>query len=105
MRKNNVQSIKQDKVIFLTLISLCIAVLALYMYLLSASIVHVVIRKEISQDLVKLNSEISELETEYMTDQHRVSNQIASLEGYQEVTDKIFIDRTPDSLAFSGQGE
>ncbi len=75
--------------------------LGLYMYFLSASVVHVVIRKEVNQDIVKLNSEIAELEAEYIFAQHRVSNRIATLEGYQEVDAKVFIDRTQPSLVLS----
>ncbi len=101
MNRAKVQNINYDKVVFLSLFAGSICLMLMYMYFVSASIVHVVIRKEISQDMVKMNSEISQLENQYIAAQHSVSNKIASLDGYKEVKDKVFIDRTHDNLAMS----
>lgn len=76
---------------------------ALYIYFVSASIVHVVIRTELSQEIQKVSSEISTLEGKYIAAQHRVSESIASLQGYTENSNKIFIDRNTPSLVFSGR--
>jgi hypothetical protein len=45
-----------------------------------------------------LQSELSSLETELMLAHHRVSSDIASLEGYVEPIQKHFIDRGQQSL-------
>jgi DNA-binding NtrC family response regulator len=90
-----------EKITCLTLLALSLALVALYMYFVSASVVHVVIRKETNQAAVALNSEISQLENQFIDAQHRVSGEIASLQGYTDVTDKIFIDRTPSTLVLS----
>ena len=73
----------------------------LYMYLVSASIVHVVLRTEVTSDMTLLSSEISELEGKYIEVQHKVSSDIASLQGYQKTASKIFIDRSEGSLVLS----
>jgi len=70
----------------------------LYMYFVASSVVHVVIRTEVEQVSQKLKSEISLLENNYIAAQHKVSRRISSLEGYDEVTEKVFIDRTAPSL-------
>ncbi len=83
------------------LLALCGAFLALlvaYMYFVSASVVHVVIRKEVNQEMTKLHTEIALLEAEYIKAQHGISTDIASLQGFVETPDKIFLDRTPTSL-------
>lgn len=90
-----------DKIVTLTLCGCLVSLFALYMYLIGASVVHVVIRKEVNQDLVTLHTEISLLETAYIESQHRVSDEIASLEGYETIVSKVFIDRTPSSLVLS----
>jgi hypothetical protein len=87
-----------DKRAFVTLAVMCIALFVVYVYLISASIVHVVIRTEIDQDITQISSEISTLETKYIEAQHKLSSDIASLQGYKQTADKIFIDKTADSL-------
>jgi len=105
MTKAKNKFIPKDKIICLSLCGLIVSLVFLYIYFLSASIVHVVIRKEANQDLVALHSAISQLETEYIDAQHQVSDEIASLEGYAPVTHKVFIDRTPGSLVLSDGGQ
>ncbi len=69
-----------------------------YMYLLSSTVAHVVIQKEINFEKNSLYSEISMLESEYITKQHSLSSGFASLDGFVEAGDKIFIDKTDASL-------
>lgn len=85
----------------MSLAFLCVTLFALYIYFLSASVVHVVMRTEINQEVTKISSEISELEGRYIEAQHRVSSDIASLQGYTQANAKVFIDRTPSSLVLS----
>ena len=105
MNRVKVDSINTDKVLCLTFCVAVVALFLLYIYFISASVVHVVIRKEINQDTVTLHTQISQLETEYIDAQHRVSDEIASLEGYDKVVNKFFIDRTPSSLVLSTTGQ
>jgi uncharacterized SAM-binding protein YcdF (DUF218 family) len=70
------------------------AFIVLYMYLLSVSVVHVVMRKEAVQDLRALESEIAELETAFMLAQHVVSVAIIDNQQYTETSEKIFVNRS-----------
>jgi len=97
------RTIDLHKVTFLSLATLCCTLFALYIYFVSASVVHVVMRTEISQEITKIASEIGELESEYIEAQHRVSSDIASLQGYTPTVSKIFIDKTPASLVLGTQ--
>jgi hypothetical protein len=101
MNRVAVQNINIEKTLFMGLSSVCLALFFMYVYFISAAIVHVVMRTEVSQEVSKIASEISELEGRYIEAQHRVSSDIASLQGYTEVDTKIFIDRTPSSLVLS----
>ncbi len=78
--------------------------LVAYMYFLSMSVVHVVLRKEVNQESRHLESQIASLEAKYIEAQHAVSERIASAESLAETNEKIFVTRTPDTLVFSHTG-
>ncbi len=75
-----------------------ISLLASYMYFLSMSVVHVVLRKEVHQETRAIESEIAALEATYIEVQHQVSERIAQAEYLAETNDKIFIERVPSAL-------
>ena len=55
------------------------ALIGLYIYFLSVSIVHVVIRQEVNQNIKEVNSKIASLESSYIEAQHRLSSNVATL--------------------------
>lgn len=75
---------------------------SLYMYFVCASIHHVVMRKEVDQQISAQSSRVSELESSYIEAQHAVSADIASMHGFALAPHKIFIDRAEPTLVFSG---
>ncbi len=80
-----------------------IALVACYMYVLSMSVVPVVMRKEVHQDIRAIESSIAELEATYIEAQHQVSERIAQAESLSETNEKIFIHRSADTLVLSRQ--
>lgn len=96
---------KEERVWFFAALGILLLSIVFYIYFLSASVMHVVIRKELNQELRHVASEISSYEAEYIRLQHEVSNDIASLQGYVPANDKVFIDRTKDSLVLSSRNE
>ena len=72
-------------------------------YLLSSSVMHVVMRTETNHSASELKSQISLLESDFIAAQHAVSQNIAYLEGYEHVNEKIFVDRNAPSLVFNTQ--
>ncbi len=91
----------REHFIFMSLFGLCLALIGVYMYFLSASIMHVVVRMELEQKVGKLQSEISQLESDYIAVQHKVSADIASMQGYAPSANKVFIDRSAPSLVLN----
>lgn len=75
--------------------------IALYMYFLSMSVVHVVLRKEASHVASTLESEIAFLEAEYIESQHLVSNEMARLAQFSETSEKIFVTAQAPTLVYS----
>jgi hypothetical protein len=68
------------------------------MYLVSTTVMHVVVRKETTQSMKEINSKIAALETEYIRAQHAVSEKVASLPGFVATPEKIFIERSNTML-------
>ena len=103
MRRRKTTAVYKDesKVFYLALSS-CIVVLCSYMYFVSMSVVDVVMRKEVDKEIASLGTKVSQLESAYIEMQHSVSREIATREGYVVADKKIFIDRTEDTLVFSG---
>lgn len=91
--------IQNERVQTFAALALLFSLFAAYVYCVSASVVHVVIRKEINTEIAQLNSDISTLESKYIARQHAVSREIARREGFVSATNKVFLDRTDTSLA------
>ena len=91
---------KEQRYLYIAMSTLLL-LFAVYIYFVSATVMHVVVRKDVSSDISNLHSEISKLEAVYISAQHSVSADIATLEGFIISEDKIFVSRTPSSLALS----
>lgn len=73
--------------------------IVVYLYFLNISVVHVVMRKEATQEQNILRTEIAMLETSYIEAQHAIAARIATLDGYNVETSKVFVSRdTTDTL-------
>ena len=75
--------------------------LGLYAYFLSATVVHVVMQKEISNTIHETHSEIAKLEAKYIDRQHAFSVELATQQGFVLAENKIFIDKSDTSLVLS----
>lgn len=64
-----------------------------YLYFLNLSVVHVVIRQEILQDLQHTKNQIALLETEYISAQHEIAANMAAVSEFQTDQAKIFVMR------------
>lgn len=82
----------QNRLINASCLALLLAGVVTYMYFLSLSVVHVVMRNEVLQSMSQLRSEIAYLETAYIEANHTISSQVATLQGFNTVEKKIFID-------------
>ena len=76
-----------------------------YIYFLSLSVVHVVMRKEATAQIGQLRSEIARLETSYIEAKHQISARVASLEGFNQTEEKVFISKAEQSLVLRTAGE
>ena len=88
--------------LYTTLLCFLFALLVgLYMYFVSMSVVHVVLRKETIQTQKELQSQIAQLESLYITAQLQVSDKIAAAELFSETSEKIFVSRAIPALVLN----
>ncbi|MCH7598058.1 hypothetical protein IID27_03430 [Patescibacteria group bacterium] len=78
---------------FWIFISVIVLLIGLYGYFVSKSIVNVIIREEIEQDLAKVNAHISDLEYDYIKKKNTINLKLAYELGLRDVRNKKFITR------------
>ncbi len=92
---------KEESRLFYFALSLCVCVVFAYMYFVSISVVHVVMRKEVDNQIALVNTHISQLEEIYIEKQHNLSSAIATHRGFVVAEEKIFIDKTEAKFVLS----
>lgn len=92
---------KDESRLFCIAIAVLITVSGSYVYFVSTSVAHVVMRKEVDSNIASLATSVSQLESEYIEIQHSVSNDIATHKGFVIADTKIFIDKAEDTLVLS----
>jgi len=76
------------------LLFFCVLFVALYGYFVSTSIINVLVRKEIERDTAVISSQVSELETRYLSLKNEITLTYASNNGFYAVEEKYFAVRT-----------
>lgn len=71
----------------------CLTFILLYGYFVSASIVNVLVRKEIEQDITALHSHIGELEAAYLVQKNQITLSYAHAQGFSNISEKQFAIR------------
>ncbi|MBL7045811.1 MAG: hypothetical protein ISR99_02170 [Parcubacteria group bacterium] len=96
MIKVRIKALKQvKKKTFWTLVGLVVFLMGAYSYFLGKSIVNVVVREEVEQEIALVNSAISELEFAYLEKKDTVNRALASELGYVFVPqDKFVVKKT-----------
>lgn len=90
-----------ERKLFYAALSALVLMASAYMYFVSASVVHVVMRKEIGKEIATMHTTISQLEAAYIESQHTMSESLANQKGFVKASDKIFIDATSPTLVLS----
>lgn len=86
------------------LLVVLVGLLVAYFYLLSSSVLHVVLSREYSRSYAEIGSAITELEAEYIQMQHSVRSNIAYQSGFVPVAKKTFV--TPfDTTLVAGRDD
>lgn len=98
---------QKERRLFFMAFSLVLTLFAAYVYFVSASVVHVIVRKEINRDIAEVSSRISELEADFITAKDGITEETVVAHGFFITEpEKIYITKTPSSLVLlSNQDE
>lgn len=96
---------RNQKIVF-CLLGAMFALFFAYVYFVSASIVHVIVRKEIEQKIATVSTHISDLESRYIEAKDEFTETHLANRGFTlESPEKIYITKTPSSLVLASQNE
>ncbi|MDB5266268.1 MAG: hypothetical protein JWN89_83 [Parcubacteria group bacterium] len=87
--------------IFWTLVSLCVASLALYVYGVNATVRNTVVRAQLEAEASNISAHLGEMEFAYISLKNKVSLEVAYARGYQDVVSPTFISRSSRSLSLN----
>ena len=92
-RGNNVTTIAFQKRIFWSFIVAILFLFGLYGYFVGKSVTNVLLREQVEQDILTVNSHISDLEFTYLNKKNTVSLHFAYENGFHDITEKEFVTR------------
>ena len=99
MRKKSTTPYETQKKIFFMLLGILVLLFSAYIYFVSASIVHVIVRKEIDRDIVAQKSNISDLEAAFIVAKQSITEETIAKHGFSlDTPEKIYIKKVPTSL-------
>lgn len=93
MRKQAAQIHVFERRALATLFSVMIVLVGLYGFLISTSIINVLVREEVGQNIADLHSYISDLESEYLMLKNSITLGLAYDLGFTDTAKKTFVTR------------
>jgi hypothetical protein len=93
MRTKTLQINIFEKRALTALVVIVFILLGFYGYFISKSIVNVIVREEINNDVVAVSSAISELEFEYIAHKNTINKEYAISAGFKNIASKTFVAR------------
>ncbi|MFM2374264.1 MAG: hypothetical protein RLZZ234_259 [Candidatus Parcubacteria bacterium] len=85
--------------------TLCMVAFSLYVYFLSVSIVNVVMRQEIDQEIRTANASLADLESRYIVARSRITEAEALERGFMKGGEKTFVSKNAENLVLSRNDE
>ncbi len=83
-----------EKHVVVFLVGTILFLAGMYGFLVSSSIVNVVVRKEIEQEISRSYSRMSEIESEYLLLTNAITPSLAHELGFSDIQNKVFVTRT-----------
>ena len=106
MTHTNTTPYRRERRFFFAALALFFILFGLYIYFVSASVVHVIARKEIDREIMQMNSHIGELESTYITAKQAITEDTIGQYGFVPApTQKIYVQRTPVNLVLATHNE
>ncbi len=91
------------KMLFFVLASILIVIFGFYAYLVNKTIMNVVARGKVEQNISSLSSSIGDLEFKYMTIRNGITIDLAYAKGFLDAEPTQFISRNPSTLSYNSR--
>ncbi|MBI4086475.1 hypothetical protein HY416_00630 [Candidatus Kaiserbacteria bacterium] len=88
----------QTQRLFFVALSIFLILFGLYVYFISASVVHVIARKEVDREITYLHSHISDLESSYIDAKQAIGEDTIGQYGFVPAPKKVYVVKAPDNL-------
>ncbi len=90
---SHITTIALQKRIFWSLVVAVLCLFGLYGYFVSKSVTNVLLREEVEENIVLVNSEISRLEFVYLEEKNKITLNYAYERGFHDIEEKEFVAR------------
>ena len=99
MTRRNTTPYHREQRLFFGAVSVLFILFVLYVYFISASVVHVIARKEVDREIAHVASAIGDLEFAYITAKHAITPERLAQYGFLSApSQKIYIEKAPTNL-------
>ncbi len=105
MRRKNTTTYQLERKLFFAGVFSIALLSILYVYFVSAAIAHVVMRKELAQEITKTQMHISDLESEYIMAKDAVGLEYAYARGFEKTQEKVFVRKVSSNMTLSLNNE
>ena len=101
MKQKMTKTYNTERKLFFVGVSSIMVLVGAYIYFVSAAVAHVVVRKELSQEINKIQTHISDLESEYIIAKDAVGASSADVRGFQKNEEKVFVTKVSSNVVLS----
>ncbi len=99
MTRTNTTPYRKEQRLFFSALSLFILLFSLYIYFISAAVVHVVARKEIDRELAQVNSHIGDMESTFISVKQAITPETIGQYGFTNAAQKkVYVAKAPANL-------
>lgn len=99
MTRTNTTPYAHERRLFFAALSLLLILFSAYIYFVSASIVHVIVRKEVDREIAHVSSRIGELESAYIAAKQSITEENLTAYGFVSGEhEKIYVQKAPTNL-------
>lgn len=93
------QNVNMQRNIFKLLIFASISLFVVYIYLVGSITFNIVARRSLENTVISLNSELNQLESEYLTNVNKIDKEYAYNKGFVDIGNNIFVTRSINHVA------
>lgn len=93
------QNLNMQRNIFKLLIFASISLFVVYIYLVGSITFNIVARRSLENTVIALNSELNQLESDYLTNVNKIDKEYAYTKGFVDMGRNIFVTRSINHVA------